>query len=68
MKLETNYFQCAICLTDYNKGEELLTLPCFHKFHSDCVEKWFKSQNWCPICRTKIVSSSEDVVGDGGGV
>ena len=46
--------QCTICMTDYSDNEEMLTLPCFHKFHAGCVETWFKSQNWCPICRTKI--------------
>lgn len=46
--------QCSICMTDYARGEELLTLLCFHKFHAECVETWFESQDWCPICRMKI--------------
>ena len=41
-------------MMDYDDGEEILTLTCFHKFHAECVEKWFATQNWCPICRTKI--------------
>ena len=46
--------QCTICMTDFEQGEEILTLTCFHKYHSECVETWFKSQNWCPVCRTII--------------
>ena len=45
---------CSICMSDYEREEEILTLTCFHKFHAQCVEEWFKSQNWCPVCRTKI--------------
>ena len=49
---------CTICMSDYVKDEEILTLTCFHKFHSECIETWFKSQNWCPVCRTKIDEAS----------
>lgn len=35
--------KCTICINEYAGGEEILTLTCFHKFHADCVEKWFGS-------------------------
>jgi len=45
---------CRVCMGDYEQGEMIMTLTCFHKFHAECIETWFKSQNWCPICRTKL--------------
>ncbi|OMJ75206.1 hypothetical protein SteCoe_25719 [Stentor coeruleus] len=43
---------CAICKDII----EILALelPCDHKFHSDCIEKWFLSHSSCPNCRTNI--------------
>lgn len=59
-KCDDHEHRCTICITDYSNEEEILTLTCFHKFHADCVEKWFSSQNWCPICRTKIDEEAKD--------
>ena len=40
-KLKDDEKRCIICMCDYQAGEELLTLTCFHKFHAECIEKWF---------------------------
>ena len=45
---------CSVCMCDYVADEEILTLDCFHSYHAECIESWFKNQDWCPICRTKI--------------
>jgi len=45
---------CTVCMTEYEEGEELTTLTCIHRYHSECIEGWFKTQDFCPICRTKI--------------
>ena len=44
--------ECVICLQDYEEGEELLTLVCFHKFHSSCIKKCLKTRKECPVCKT----------------
>ncbi len=31
---------CAICLSDYEKGQGLRFLPCKHHFHAECVDKY----------------------------
>ena len=46
---------CRICLLEYEEGDVLRLLPCFHKYHKDCVDKWFKMGDKCPICKTSIV-------------
>ena len=42
---------CSICLEDFKKGEEQMTIPCFHMFHSNCISPWFELHNCCPVCK-----------------
>ncbi|KAI9601956.1 hypothetical protein KEM48_001245 [Puccinia striiformis f. sp. tritici PST-130] len=68
---------CAICLDKFDiaalDDEEivpdqppLLQLGCFHTFHKECIEPWFKKdpRNTCPLCRAAsphgIITSSPD--------
>lgn len=45
---------CNICLTDFEDGENLRTLPCFHSFHCECIDNWLSRSPICPVCRTVI--------------
>ena len=45
---------CSICLEDFIIGQEILTLPCFHFFHCNCISKWLMKKKLCPICHLKI--------------
>jgi len=48
---------CAICLEILDS--EISTTSCNHKFHKECLKKWYKFQRnghyngWgkCPLCR-----------------
>lgn len=33
--------RCSVCYYDYTDGEQLLVLPCFHKYHEPCITSWF---------------------------
>ncbi|KAL2333531.1 hypothetical protein Fmac_014744 [Flemingia macrophylla] len=44
--------QCAICLEDYEDGEEVARLDlCIHMFHVPCITEWLRQKNVCPICK-----------------
>ena len=33
---------CDICLTEYKSDDQLRTIPCLHRFHMKCIDKWLK--------------------------
>lgn len=41
-------------MTEYEEGETVKTLPCFHKYHKECIKEWFTRQNFCPFCRMEV--------------
>lgn len=43
--------ECCVCLSRFREGEETNILPCLHKFHKECIEKWFSVWKNCPMCR-----------------
>lgn len=44
---------CSICLTKITS--DITTLPCNHKFHTSCIDKWKESgKNTCPYCRKEF--------------
>ncbi|XP_016198987.1 RING-H2 finger protein ATL52-like [Arachis ipaensis] len=49
---------CAVCLGDFEEGEELKTLPeCMHSFHVPCIDMWLYSHTSCPVCRASATPS-----------
>lgn len=52
--------QCAICQECYEVKEQYIILPCLHRFHSQCVSKWFERKNTCPICKRRVTENEED--------
>ncbi|MED6151339.1 hypothetical protein PIB30_081547 [Stylosanthes scabra] len=47
--------ECSICLESFVDGDELICLPCHHKFHSACLDPWVRSCGDCPYCRRRIL-------------
>lgn len=46
---------CAICIEDYVPKVLLKILPCGHHYHADCVDKWLRIHDSCPLCVKPIV-------------
>ncbi|KAL9683715.1 hypothetical protein QQ045_015543 [Rhodiola kirilowii] len=46
--------ECVICSEEYASGELLTILHCKHRYHKECIGKWFSSHKTCPICKTEI--------------
>ncbi|WOK93628.1 E3 ubiquitin-protein ligase [Canna indica] len=52
--------ECCICLSKYEDGAELHSLPCSHHFHSDCIVKWLKINATCPLCKQNIFEDEDE--------
>ncbi|XP_072971166.1 E3 ubiquitin protein ligase RIE1-like isoform X1 [Typha angustifolia] len=52
--------ECSICLTSYEDGVELHSLPCNHHFHSTCIVKWLRINATCPLCKYNILKGSDN--------
>ena len=50
-KLPQDKRNCVICMDDYKENELVLTIPCYHIFHKNCIKEWFKKDKTCPICK-----------------
>ncbi|CAD8145530.1 unnamed protein product [Paramecium octaurelia] len=56
--------ECSICMTQFQDQEYIVTLPCSstHRFHSSCIRSWLQVNNKCPLCRSEVNISSEDIL------
>lgn len=58
---------CSVCFEDYVSGDLMRILPCQHRFHTECCDKWLHSklaQNRaaglqdkrlsCPLCNAAV--------------
>jgi E3 ubiquitin-protein ligase RNF115/126 len=46
---------CAVCKDDFEEEQEIITLPCRHAFHDECIVPWLKVNGTCPVCRFELV-------------
>lgn len=46
--------KCMVCLEAFKEGEALRILPCLHRYHQECVDKWLGQCRRCPICQHDI--------------
>ncbi|KAF9114496.1 hypothetical protein BGX27_010646 [Mortierella sp. AM989] len=50
---------CSICLSDYEVGDQVRTLPCHHQYHMSCIDPWLLSvASLCPICKRDLLPGS----------
>ncbi|KAI9188244.1 hypothetical protein H9P43_002635 [Blastocladiella emersonii ATCC 22665] len=53
---------CAICIDEYQPGDDLVLLPCKHVYHNACLREWLAVSKLCPMCKADIVTG---ITGDG---
>ena len=56
--------ECAVCLDPLKKTDAVRTLPCHHRFHTECVQKILDSghvRNVCPLCRANIETDEQQL-------
>eukprot|EP00300_Choanocystis_sp_HF-7_P003942 c13005_g1_i1.p1 GENE.c13005_g1_i1~~c13005_g1_i1.p1 ORF type:complete len:135 (+),score=13.50 c13005_g1_i1:223-627(+) len=54
--------ECVVCLEQLSAGDLVRVLPCFHKFHTACVDKWLRKKATCPICSFNVTRAfSQDL-------
>jgi len=46
---------CSICFEQYEK-ENYVAVKCGHTFHKDCIEKWLRIRQTCPLCRESVIN------------
>ncbi|EIW74702.1 hypothetical protein CONPUDRAFT_67133 [Coniophora puteana RWD-64-598 SS2] len=50
-----NQVECAICLSEFAKGDKVRELPCHHIFHLDEVDAWLiNRKKLCPVCKADV--------------
>lgn len=49
--------ECVICYMTYKNRDKLITLPCQHQYHKDCVTQWLRINKACPICNKEVFGS-----------
>jgi len=50
---------CAICICEYEAGDQVRLLPCQHYFHGDCIDVWLRKNKACPMCKQDIVARNQ---------
>ena len=53
--------ECVVCLEEWKPGEVAKEMPCKHKFHDECIEKWLEIHGSCPVCRYKMPVDEEEM-------
>lgn len=57
-KKEGENSECVVCISGFEAGDSITTLPCAHIFHTECVKSWLETKNHCPVCKFEITLNS----------
>ncbi|XVE85847.1 hypothetical protein DITRI_Ditri17bG0124300 [Diplodiscus trichospermus] len=53
--------ECVICLEEWKPCEMAKEMPCKHRFHDKCIDKWLGIHGSCPVCRYKMPVDEEEM-------
>ncbi|KJP88530.1 hypothetical protein AK88_01809 [Plasmodium fragile] len=56
INIESSDYVCSICCIEYLNDDDICILPCnyLHYYHKECIFRWLKRNNDCPLCRKCI--------------
>ncbi|XP_065861377.1 E3 ubiquitin-protein ligase MPSR1-like [Euphorbia lathyris] len=54
--------ECTICLEEWEPGRLVKEMPCKHRFHGACIDKWLGIHGSCPVCRYKMPVDKEEPI------
>ncbi|KAL9404344.1 hypothetical protein Peur_001316 [Populus x canadensis] len=60
-----SYGECVVCKEELKFGKAA-QMPCSHVYHRDCISRWFKTRDICPLCRYRIPTVTADAHSGGG--
>lgn len=46
---------CAICFSEFARGDDVGQLPCGHAFHTACIDVWLSQKPLCPFRCPQLV-------------
>jgi len=57
IKKNNKIIYCSICIEPIRYNSNYITLSCnkLHIFHKFCINKWYKYNKTCPLCREIII-------------
>lgn len=51
----------SICMDEFEAGDAVRSLPCLHRFHVACVDRWLTQHAaTCPVCKMPIIDSNSN--------
>ncbi|XP_048136762.1 E3 ubiquitin-protein ligase MPSR1 [Rhodamnia argentea] len=53
--------ECVICMEEFEEGREM---PCGHRFHGGCIERWLGIHGTCPVCRYQMPADEGAATGE----
>jgi hypothetical protein len=56
---------CSICLDHIISDDFKQKTICHHTFHADCLRRWIRANNSCPLCRTPFgstIQTRQDII------
>ncbi|KAK6133688.1 hypothetical protein DH2020_032598 [Rehmannia glutinosa] len=53
-KLVVSTGACVVCMEEFSGECEVVSMPCEHVFHEDCIKKWLRTSHYCPVCRFEM--------------
>jgi len=57
--------ECPVCLCSLAAGDQLREIPCGHKYHAACIDRWLIRREYangipsCPLCKKEVLTEED---------